>query len=113
MNWILANGGKEPEVYDGLCCGCASAVKQENINLNELYLQLLCGHCRAELERLPLRHKITFDKLKRAIGTIAGEIKFLERKVLVLERFILAHGLNPQTVDDSYINNKLNIENKN
>ena len=90
------------EIFDGLCRGCNAAVKQEDIDPDSLYKTWLCGRCRAELEQLPPRHKITFDKIKREIEKVTGTVKFLEEKCAVLEGFILAHGLNPQEADEEY-----------
>jgi hypothetical protein len=88
--------------FNGLCCGCNAAMKQEDVDPDSLYEQWLCGRCRAELEELPPRHKIVFGKLKCEMEKVYGTVKFLEGKVAVLEGFIIAHGLNPQEADDSY-----------
>jgi hypothetical protein len=92
------------EYFNGLCCGCNAAVKQEDVDPDKLYLQWLCPRCRAELEQLPLRHKTVFDKLKRKIEDVEGKVKHLEHSKAVLEGFIIAHGLDPQAADDSYAN---------
>lgn len=90
------------EFFNGLCCGCNAAVKQKDVNPDDLYNQWLCGRCQAELERLPPRYQIVFDKLKREIKKVVGEVGFLNDKTAVLEGFIRAHGLNPMEASDSY-----------
>lgn len=90
------------EFFNGLCDGCNAAVKQEDVDPDKLYLQWLCPRCRAELEQLPLRHKTVFDKLKRKIEDVEGNVKYLNGKIAILEGFIVAHGLDPQAADDSY-----------
>jgi hypothetical protein len=90
------------EFFQGLCCGCRAAIKQEDVDPDKLYDQWLCFRCRAELEELPPRHKITFDNLKREMEKVYGKAKHLEGTVAVLEGFIIAHGLNPNEADDSY-----------
>ena len=88
--------------FNGLCCGCSAAVKQEAINPDKLYLQMLCGRCRAELQQLPLRYQDVFNKLNREMEKVIPKVKYLEGALAVLEGFIVAHGLNPQEADDSY-----------
>jgi len=92
------------EYFNGLCCGCNAAVKQEDVDPDSLYRMWLCSRCRAELEQLPPRHKRTVEKLKREMESVAGKVRFLDGKIAVLEGFIVAHGLNPQAADDSYAN---------
>ena len=94
------------EFFNGLCCGCNAAVKQEDVDPNSMYKTWLCGRCRAELEELPPRHKIVFDRLKREMESVVGKVKHLDGKIAVLEGFIIAHGLNPQAADDSYANKR-------
>jgi len=86
----------EHEFFNGLCYGCNAAAKQEDVDPDKLYLQWLCGRCRAELEALPLRHKVVIDRLKTEMEEVYGRVKFLDGKIAVLEGFIIAHGLNPQ-----------------
>jgi len=93
------------EYFNGLCCGCNAAVKQEDVDPDSLYRTWLCSRCRAELEQLPPRHKRTVEKLKREMESVLGKVRFLDGKIAVLEGFIVAHGLNPQAADDSYANN--------
>ena len=83
------------ELFNGLCCGCNAAVKGEDVNPDCLYRKLLCGRCLAELEELPLRHKVVFDRLKREMEKVIGRVEFLNTKVALLEGFIISHGLNP------------------
>ncbi len=90
------------EYFNGLCCGCNAAVKQEDVDPDSLYLQWLCGRCRAELEELPLRHKEVFKRLKEEMDKVAGKVGYLKGVIAVLEGFIIAHGLDPQAADDSY-----------
>ena len=90
------------DYFNGLCCGCNAAIKQEDVDPNKLYMSWLCGRCRAELEHLPLRHQVVFDKLNEKIKKVIGEIEFLKRGMRVLEGFIRSNGLNPQNADDSY-----------
>jgi len=89
--------------FNGLCCGCQAAVKQEDVDPDSLYLQRLCPRCQAELEELPLRHKEVFKRLKEEMDKVAGKVSYLEGVIAVLEGFIIAHGLDPQAADDSYV----------
>jgi hypothetical protein len=90
----------EHEIYNGMCAGCMVAIKQEDIDPDWLYRQFLCGRCRAELEQLPPRHKIVFDRLKDEIKDMAGEVKFLKEKCAVLEMFLIKNGTIPQDIYD-------------
>jgi hypothetical protein len=84
------------QYYNGLCHGCLAAVEQKDIDPDSLYRTWLCDRCRVELEQLPPRHKVVFDRLKLETDRVAGTVKFLDRKIEILERFMIAHGLNPQ-----------------
>lgn len=90
------------EFFNAMCCGCNAAVKQEDVDPDSLYKTWLCGRCCAELEQLPPRHKIVFDKLKREMDSVVGKVRFLEGKIAILEGVIIANGLNPQAANDSY-----------
>lgn len=94
----------EHEVFNGLCCGCDAAVKQEEVDPDKLYTQWLCGRCRKELEQLPPRHATTFIKLQREMTAIESKVRYLERNAVILKGFISAHGLNPDAAEDSYAN---------
>ena len=93
------------EFFNGLCRGCQAAVSQEDIDPDECYAGWLCGRCRRELEQLPRRHKIVFDRLARDLKAATGRADFRDKTVAVLEGFIRAHGLNPNEADDSYAPN--------
>jgi hypothetical protein len=54
------------------------------------------------LETLPPRHQETFDRLKKEIAKVVGQVTFFENKCSILEGFIAAHDLDPQAADDSY-----------
>ena len=88
--------------FNGLCSGCDAAVKQEEVDPDKIYSQLLCGRCCAELEQLPPRYRVVFNRLKSEMEKVAGNEKFLNGKISVLEGFIIAHGLNPQCAEDKY-----------
>jgi len=93
------------ELYNAMCTGCSTALKQEDIDPDWLYRQWLCGRCRTELEQLPPRHKIVFDRLKDEIKDMVGEVKFLRKKCAVLEKFLIKNGTTPQEVyDDDSLN---------
>ena len=92
----------EHTFFNGLCCGCNAAIKQEDIDPDKLYLRWLCDRCRAELEKLPPRYQTTFDKLKREIEKVAGKVKFLERHVAVLEEFVIAKGLSLEDANEGH-----------
>lgn len=81
--------------FNVLCCGCNAAIKQEDVDPDRLYTQLLCGRCCAELEKLLPRHQVVFDKLKLEMKKTAETVEFLEDKITVLEDFMIKHGLNP------------------
>lgn len=61
------------DYFNALCCGCNAAIKQEDVDPDKLYMRWLCGRCRAELEKLPLRHQIVFNKLNEEIKKVIGE----------------------------------------
>jgi len=96
------------EWFNGMCRGCQAAIAQKDIDPDEYYAGWLCGRCRRELEDLPRRHKIVFDRLKRDLDAAVGRAEHRTKTIAVLEGFIVAHGLNPQEADDSYAPNYVN-----
>ena len=90
------------EFYNGMCRGCHAAISQEDIDPDEYYAGFLCGRCVLELEQLPRRHKIVFDRLHRLLKTATDAASRRTKTINVLEGFIVAHGLNPNEADDSY-----------
>jgi len=99
--WI--DEGVAPRVYyNGLCAGCWALVKKLTPDCDGLYPQWLCPRCRTALERLPLRHRVVFDRLEAQLGRMGGCNAHLARKIGLLESFMRAHGLNPDEADDGY-----------
>ena len=90
------------DLYNGLCSGCFAAIKQLDVNPDDLYNKMLCSRCQAELEALPPRHKKTFDELKKKLEKADGRIKFLEGKIQIYESHMIRHGMSPQEAGSDY-----------
>jgi len=93
------------ELFNGICRGCHAAVKQEDIDPDYLYTQVICGRCLKELETLPPRHQIVFTRLQKETKKALACAEHRAQTIAVLRGFIRAHGLNPDEADDSYMSN--------
>lgn len=82
--------------YNGLCSGCNAAVKQKDVDPDKIYQGWLCGRCQAELEELPPRYQVVFDRLKREMNKVGGQVEFLNNRIKMLEEYMVANDLNPQ-----------------
>ena len=96
----------EHEYYSGGCQGCTAAIEQTEVDPDKLYLGWLCGRCLEELERLPLRHKIVFDRLSKKMRLIAGQRNTYKTQVDLFKNYMTAHGLNPNEAHDGYLNSE-------
>lgn len=90
------------DYYNACCQGCQSIIKDEDVDPDLLYNGWLCNTCRAELEDLPPRYKIVFERLSSKIRETAGREKMFSAQVKAMERYMREHGLNPMEVSDDY-----------